>query len=77
MNADYPEFKSIIEGVLDAKFVVDLEKLRTWTSMQALIAVSAIDEHYNVLVSYEDLASVNTLEELHLLIISKKGDGAF
>lgn len=76
MNAEYSEFKSIIEGVLDAKFVVDLEKLRTWTSMQTLIAVSAIDEHYDVLVSYNELSSVNTLQELHVLIISKKSDGA-
>ncbi|OFZ56965.1 MAG: hypothetical protein A3D92_06905 [Bacteroidetes bacterium RIFCSPHIGHO2_02_FULL_44_7] len=77
MYTGYSEFKGIIESVLDAKFVVDLEKLRTWTSMQALIAVSAIDEHYNVLVSYDELASVSTLQELYLLINSKNSDGTF
>jgi len=75
MNAGYSEFKSIIEGVLDAKFVVELERLRTWTSMQSLIAVSAIDEHYDVLVSHNELASVNTLYELYQLINSKNSNG--
>ncbi len=71
MNPSYPEFKARIEEALDPKFTVDVEQIRTWTSMQSLIAVSAIDEHYDVLITYEDLASVSTLQELHDVVQRK------
>lgn len=71
MNEGYLQFKAIIESALDPNFIVDLEHIRTWTSMQSLIVVSAIDEHYDVLVSHEDLVAVDTLPELYGFVRQK------
>lgn len=50
------------------------DKVQDWTSMQSLIVVSAIDEHYDVLMSHEELKNVNSLEGLHQKVLSKLND---
>lgn len=71
MNKTYSEFNALVKSLLDPKFTSDYESIDTWTSMQSLIVVSAIDEHYNVLISYEDLKEVKSLEDLYVIVMHK------
>lgn len=71
MNHDFATFKSQLDEAMNSSYHIDLENLRSWTSMQALIAVSAIDEHYDVLITHDELAAVSTLKELFALVQQK------
>lgn len=55
-------------------FASAYDKVQDWTSMQSLIVVSAIDEHYDVLMSHEELKNVMKLEELHQKVLQKCDD---
>jgi hypothetical protein len=41
--------------------------------MQTLIVVSALDEHYDVLLSHEELKQAKKLEELYSILLQKIG----
>lgn len=71
MKLDYAAFKSQLEEAMNSSYHMDIENVRSWTSMQALIAVSAIDEHYNVLISHDELAAVKSLKQLLALVEQK------
>mgnify|MGYP001067845248 CR=1 FL=1 len=71
MNKKYSEFNSLIKSLLDPKFTANYEHVDTWTSMQTLIVVSAIDEHYDVVIAYEELKACSTVKELYELVVSK------
>lgn len=45
--------------------------IRTWSSLNALIFVSRISEETDVLISAGDLASCQTLGDIHNLVISR------
>jgi acyl carrier protein len=45
--------------------------IRTWSSLNALVYISRINEETDVLISASDLASCQTLEEIHLLLKSR------
>ena len=71
METDFKEFSSMIEELFEPQFNFDHRNLESWTSMQALIVVSAIDEHYGVLLNHEELKQAKTLEELHEILKQK------
>jgi acyl carrier protein len=45
--------------------------IRTWSSLNALVFISRINEETDILISASDLASCQTLEEIHLLLKSR------
>lgn len=69
MEKDYSEFKKIVSDALTNSRIEDIEDIRSWTSMQVLIVVSAIDEHYDVLISHEEMKSISRLQELFSLVL--------
>lgn len=71
MKHDYATFKSQMEEAMNSSYHMDLENVRSWTSMQSLIAVSAIDEHYDVLIAHEELSAIGTLKQLFRLVVQK------
>lgn len=71
METDFKEFSAMIEELFEPQFNFDHRNLESWTSMQALIVVSAIDEHYGILLSHEELKQAKTLEELHEILKQK------
>lgn len=71
METDFKEFSAMIEELFEPQFNFDHRSLESWTSMQALIVVSAIDEHYGILLSHEELKQAKTLEELHEILKQK------
>ena len=45
--------------------------IRTWSSLNALVLISRINEEIDVLISASDLSSCQTLEDIHLLLKSR------
>jgi len=72
------EFISIIEEEFD-----DVEKgtlvpttsfrqMEGWSSMHALILIALVDNHFDVLLTGEELRGLNTIKDLFDLLASKK-----
>lgn len=70
-KADFSFFEELIKEQFDGVYQKRYNQLREWSSMQSLIVVSAIDEHYDVLISQSELNEVETLLALHGLVIRK------
>lgn len=71
MNEEFAIFREYVKKQFSAYNVEDFEDISTWSSMQSLVVVSAIDEAYDVLIPYEELAKVSTLKELYHLLEKK------
>jgi len=67
----FPEFDEMIKELFSSQSTVDYSSVESWTSMQSLIAVSAIDEHYDVLISHEELKRAKSLSDLHFILVNK------
>lgn len=67
-------FKSVIQKEFPTNPSI-AEEMEDWTSMQALIIVSAIDEHFDVLIEHEDLKTSNNILELYNRVKQKQRDG--
>lgn len=50
----------------------EFRKIPTWSSLNALIYVSRINEESGVLISANDLVSSKTLEDIYRLILERK-----
>lgn len=52
----------------------ELRQIRTWSSLNALVLISRINEELDVIISSVDLARINTIAELYsFLLIQKNG----
>jgi acyl carrier protein len=71
MKVDFSEFSEMIQGLFDPQFNFDYTNVESWTSMQTLIVVSALDEHYDVLLSHEELKKAKKLEDLYAILLQK------
>lgn len=74
MDKSFSFFKGLIQEQFEGSFASAFDKITEWTSMQSLIVVSTIDEHYDVLLSHEELKHVKTLEALHEMVLLKTED---
>jgi acyl carrier protein len=68
----FSEFENMIKGLFEPDYPFDTSLIASWSSMQSLIIVSAIDEHYDVLLSHQELKSAKNIHELHNIITKKK-----
>jgi acyl carrier protein len=73
MEKDFKVFSKMIQDLFDPQFSFDYLNVESWTSMQTLIVVSALDEHYDVLLSHEELKQAKKLEELYSILLEKIG----
>lgn len=49
----------------------EIRSLRTWSSLNALILISRINDETDILITAGDLAKCTTVSDLHQLILSK------
>ncbi|MFT5780252.1 MAG: acyl carrier protein [Crocinitomicaceae bacterium] len=70
-SISFSEFDEMIKRLFESQSSVDTSSVESWSSMQSLIAVSAIDEHYDVLISHEELKRAKSLTDLHGILITK------
>lgn len=71
MDESFSFFQSLIQSQFEGSFASSYDKVTEWTSMQSLIVVSTIDEHYDVLVSHDELKKTQNLESLHGYILQQ------
>ena len=71
MNSSFSFFQTLIQEQFVGSFASAYDKIDEWTSMQSLIVVSTIDEHFDVLMSHEELKNVTSLEALHEKVLQK------
>ncbi len=71
MKIDFSEFENMIKDLFDPEFSFDSSVVESWSSMQSLIVVSAIDEHYDVLISHQELKKAKTIHQLHNILTNK------
>lgn len=74
MDKSFSFFEELIQEQFDGSFASAFNKISEWTSMQSLIVVSTIDEHFDVLMSYEELKNVTSLQGLHKKVLQKMED---
>ena len=72
MTQDFLDFCDFVKSQFSAHNVDQFESIENWSSMQSLIVVSAIDEKYDVLIAYDELASLTGLHALYSFIQTKK-----
>ena len=63
------EFDEIKPGSLKAN--TSFKDLEEWSSMQALVVIALVDEHYEVALSGEDLMQCETVQDIYNKIIEK------
>lgn len=71
MDPELKEFHSFIKGQFSSYNIKDFEKIENWSSLQTLVVLSAIDEKYGILIPYEDLNQMKSLEDMYHFIQSK------
>lgn len=72
------EFISIIEEEFDEVETGSLSpetsfrQMKGWSSMHALILIALVDNHFDVLLTGEELRGLNTIQDLYDLLETKK-----
>jgi acyl carrier protein len=76
MSVTSNDFVEVIKGLFaDATSInaeVRFRELDEWSSMQALILIAAVDEHFGVTLPEKEFRKANTVEDLFLLTNSLK-----
>ena len=65
------EFDELEKGKLHSKS--SIREIEGWSSMHALILIALVDNHYDVLLSGEELKNALTVEDLYHIIKKRKG----
>lgn len=67
-------FLHVFSGLFQEATAVGLEtnfrELEEWSSMQALIVIAAIDEHFGVTIPERDFRKAQTVADLHQLTLN-------
>lgn len=71
VNRDFAFFESVIKELFIGVYAKRYNRLDEWSSMQSLIVVSAIDEHFDVILEHPEMKQANSLEELHEIVLQK------
>ncbi len=67
----FNEFKEIIDAQFEPAHAFDIMHPKNWSSMQAMIVVTTIDEHYDVLIENVEMKSAESLEALFNVVQRK------
>jgi acyl carrier protein len=64
------EFEEIENGTLVPKS--SIRDIDGWSSMHALILIALIDNHYDILLTGEELKNALTIQDLYDVILKRK-----
>jgi acyl carrier protein len=64
------EFDDIEKGTLEP--TTSFRQMEGWSSMHALILIALVDNNFDVLLTGEELRGLDTIQDLHNLLASKK-----
>lgn len=64
------EFEEIEKGTLHPKS--SIRDIEGWSSMHALILIALVDNHYDILLTGEELKNALTIQDLFNAILKRK-----
>jgi acyl carrier protein len=64
------EFDDIEKGTLEP--TTSFRQMEGWSSMHALILIALVDNHFDVLLTGEELRGLDTIQDLFNLLESKQ-----
>lgn len=64
------EFDELPNGVLYPE--TSIREIEGWSSMHALILIALVDNHYDVLLTGEELKNALTVQDLFSIIVNRK-----
>ena len=77
MNLSLNEFKKLFADAIEDESVLQIEanssfkNLESWDSFSGMSIISMIDEEFGITIKAEEMAKINTLEEMYALIESR------
>ena len=77
MKLTFEEFKQKFSESIEDELVLELEpnssfkNLESWDSFSGMSIISMIDEEFGITIRAEEMAKINTLEELYDLLLNK------
>ena len=63
------EFEDIQKGTLNPQ--TSIRDIEGWSSMHALLLIALVDNHYDVLLSGEELKNALTVQDLYTIIVNR------
>jgi len=67
----FNSFKQLIKDQFMEYNIENYAHVTSWSSMQTLIIINAIDEYYNVLIDHKDINNIQTIASLHQIVMKK------
>jgi len=64
------EFDEVEKGTLEAS--TSFRQMEGWSSMHSLILIALVDNHFDILLTGEELRGLDTIQDLYDLLASKK-----
>jgi acyl carrier protein len=77
MKLKFEEFKQKFSEAIEDDSILILEPnssfkdLESWDSFSGMAIISMIDEEFGMTIKADEMASINTLQELYILISNK------
>ena len=74
IDDDFVKFTAIELMVSIEKISIDtaFRKISTWSSLNALVYISRINEETGVLISTSDLMNAETIQDIYQLVLKRK-----
>jgi len=61
----------LMVSLTDINFETEFRSISSWSSLNALIFISSINEETGVFISSSDLAQLNSIQDIYNLILSR------
>jgi acyl carrier protein len=77
MKVTFEEFKQKFSEAIEDELLLELEpnssfkNLESWDSFSGMLIISMIDEEFGITIRAEEMAQINTIEEIYDLISNK------
>ena len=77
MKYTFEQFRQKFSDALEDELILSLlpntsfKNLETWDSFSGMSIISMIDEEFEITIRAEEMAKINTLEELYELLLNK------
>lgn len=65
------EFEEIEAGTLSSSS--SIRDMDGWSSMHALLLIALVDNHYDILLTGEELKNITTINDLYQIILKRIG----
>jgi|LakMenEpi03Aug12_release.lakeMendotaPanAssembly.Ray.scaffolds.fasta_scaffold4568283_1 acyl carrier protein len=77
MKYTIEQFRQKFSEAIDEDLIIQLEpnesfkNLESWDSFSGMIIIAMIDEEFGITIRAEEMARINTLEELYDLLLNR------